>query len=263
MRGWLLAIERQPDPHQVVVDGVIPQGAGRVGQVAVAAGQILLSKAVQHALVAALLLARQAVVLVGAGIGVGEVGIEPHQVHGIEILQGRHQAGAVLPVGAEPGHAGVELELQRHRATAAAGQVLAEQGFPHAADRRHQLPAQTAAQFLHLGEVAQHQNRRPDPGGAQFHPLGEGGHPEAAGAAGEGGLGDQHRTVAVAIRLDHGHQLGDRPDEAAQGAGVGADGAGIHLHPGPLPGLAGLMGCQGCAERRGGHQRLTTAARSR
>lgn len=48
--------------------------------------------------------------------------------------------------------------------------------------------------------------------------------------------------MAIAVGLDHSHQLGAIAYAAFQAAGVGTYGAGIHLYPGPLPSQAGLMG---------------------
>lgn len=101
-------------------------------------------------------------------IGTGEMGIETGQLHGFQFRDRGHESGPLLPIGPEPSHASVELELQGHRAALAAGEVLAEQGFAHAADGGHELPVQTAAQLLYLGEVAEHQDWRFDAGPAQL-----------------------------------------------------------------------------------------------
>ena len=253
--GGGVAVEGQAHPHQVVVLPVAAQGAGRIGEMTAAGRQALLRQAGQDRLEALLLEFAESVVLLGRGIGAGQVGVDAGQLDGVHALQGRHQPGAFLPVGAEAGHAGVELELHGHGAAAAAGQVLAEQGLAHAADGGHQLPAQTAAQFLGLGEVAEHQHWRPDAGAPQLHPFGEGGDTEAGRPGLQGGPGHRQGTVAVGIGLDHGHQLGGRTDVAPQRPHVGLDGRRVHLHPGPLPRLAGLLRRAGWGERGTGHGR--------
>ena len=196
----------------------------------------------QHAFEALLLPGGEPIICSGWGIGTGQVGVEAGQLHGVQFANGGHQPGAFWPVSPQPGHAGVELQLQLHGPALAAGQVLADQGFAHAADGGHQLPAQAAAQFFDLGQVAQHQDRRFDTGPAQFDALSQGGNTALAGSAGEGGPGHRHRAVAVAIGFHHGHQAGCWADPALEAAGIGTYCSGVHLHPGPLTGQAGFSG---------------------
>jgi hypothetical protein len=173
--------------------------------------QALLGQAGEHRLEALLLERVEAVVLSRGGIGAGQMGVEARQLDGLHALHRRHQPRSLLPVGAEAGHAGVQLQLHGHGAAAAAGQVLAEQGFPHAAEGGHQLPAQAAAQFLGLGEVAEHQHRSGDAGAAQLQPFAQGGDPETGRPRLQGGAGHGQGAVAVGVGLDHRHQLGGRP----------------------------------------------------
>jgi len=229
-----VAVEGQTDPHQVVVQTAAAQGAGGVGEVTAAGIQPLLPDGSEHLLEPLALGAGERVLPLARGIGIRQMRIDARQRHRVQSGDGLHQTRALGPGSTETGHARVELEVHRQPPATAAGQVLTEQGLPHAAEGGHQLPVEAGAQLLRLGEVAEHQQRMLDARLAQLHPLLQRGHPEAAGPAGGGGARHRHGTVAVAIGLDHRHQVGTRGQMAAERRGVGADRRLAHLHPGPL-----------------------------
>ena len=71
--------------------------------------------------------------------------------------------------------------------------------------------------------VQPREHGRPDPRGAQGEGLADVGDAQGVGAGLEGRPGHGHRTVAVGVGLDHGHEPGGG-GEVTEPAHVGADG---------------------------------------
>ena len=143
-----------------------------------------------------------------------------------QVLDGFGDGGALPPVAAETGHARVQFQLHLEAAAAAVSQGCTETRLLQAAQCRHQLPVQAAAQIFRLDEIAQQQHRGIDARPSQGDPLLQGGDAEACRSAAQGSSRHGFGPVTVSVRFHHRHQRGPAGQMSEQCPRIGLDGGG-------------------------------------
>ena len=144
MTGGGMAVQGQPNAHEVVVQLSVEQGPCRVGQMAGDAGTRL-GQSREHAHEALLLEAGQGIVRL---IGTGQMAVDALQIEVFQALQLRRGLMSLAEGAAQPCHAGVDLQLHVETPAAVGCQSVAELGIPEAAQGGHQPPVQASAQVV-------------------------------------------------------------------------------------------------------------------
>ena len=140
--------------------------------------------------------------------GVGEMAEQPRddQSAGALTLGGGREELIPLGLGRTvPAETGIELDLDAGRGVGDLGRYGAQLGRCGQPDVDSVVDG---CPEVGVRVVQPGQNRSVDPGRAQLQRLGQIGDTQPAGAARQRRLGHAHRSVPIAVRLDHCHQLG-------------------------------------------------------
>ncbi|MNX95880.1 hypothetical protein D3C86_1281750 [compost metagenome] len=161
-----------------------------------------------------------------------------HEAHQLQVGRGeRHprERFGLMQRGPDAGHAGVDLEVNLGRAAELRGdRVELAQGLLGA---HHHLKVGGDRRAVGVGNhQAEQQHGLGEAQRAQAQALGDGRDPQPVRPGPERGARDGHGPVAVAVGLDHRHQVGMRGDPGLEGADVGGDRAQVHLEPGAAHG---------------------------
>ncbi len=160
-------------------------------------------------------------------VGGGEVGPDAGQLEPLVVAAGAGQLDQRVRVALpEPAHAAVELDVDPGHPAEIGRHPRAELPEALAPDRDLGVRCEGDAELV-LGEGAHHQDRRVGEVQPELLGLGRGGDREPGGPAAQRRGGAGRGAVAVAVRLDHGAELGPLPDPLLEGPAVSLDGPGV------------------------------------
>ena len=174
------------------------------------------------------------VLLVGHGeVGEDALRLQPRQAAGLtDALHAAVKVTAVAEV-AQPGHAGVHLDVDFQGPAQGRGLPAVFQGLGLAGDRLGNVVLHQPSHLL-LGGVAQDQHRHGHAVGPQLHGLVDAGHRQIVGSQLLEGPGHLHGPVAVGVGLHHAQEADLRPDMLPQAAIVVGQSVQVDLRPGSL-----------------------------
>ena len=133
---------------------------------------------------------------------------------------------------AQPGHAGIHLDVDLQRAAQGRGLMAVFQGLGLAGDGLGNVVLYQPPHLL-LGGVAQDQHRHGDAVGPQLHGLVNAGHRQIIRPQVLEGPGHLHGPVSVGVGLYHAQKAHVRPDMPPQAAIVVGQCVQVDLRPGP------------------------------